>query len=586
MMALGVALALAAGTAGCSLRKRAVATAAPAPVPVSVQVVSEQSVPQTVSADGSITPYVQTSLTPAITGMLAAVLVRPGDAVRTGEVVARLDPSQNVPQENALSQATASVQVAQAALKNAQSLYADRTASHAQVVAASNAVQQANAAVQVAQVNLQKAQLQAGAALGAGANPADGTALQSIVTADQQTVQAAQNSLAVAEQDQTLLGQQLSNDEATFGTITQSQVQSAYSEYQAVLAQYDAWVAKGQAGTNPYTAALGVAQTTDQGVSGAYAAIQKDQLQYNGAVQAVSQAQAQLSAAEAALAGAQKNQADANPQAGSDAASQDALLVTAAQASLNQAQVNAQAAQASLTVAEQVYGDRTAAQVQVAAAQATLGQAQVGEQAAQNALDLQLRNERIVSPVAGTVASVSAQPGEAVLPQVPLMTIESGSPVIATLNVPEAETSAFPTGAAVSVTLPPTGQTFTGKVVDLRPSPNPNTNEYMADVQLATTTPGVLPGMEVQGVVTLPGTRKAIYVPAQSVLPLSDGSDEVFVVQNGIARSRLVDVGTVGATQYQITSGLAAGEVLVVAGQNYLSDGQPVKVAAAAGGHP
>lgn len=576
--ALGVALTLAALTSGCSLRPRAATPAAPSPVPVSVQVVSAQSVARTASAGGTITPYVQTSLSAATAGLLASVLVRPGDTVRVGEVVARLDPSQNVPEQNALGQAQAAVQAAQTGLRNARALYADRTAGHAQVVTASSAVQQADAAVELAQVNLQKAQVQAAAALGAGANPADGAALQAIVTADQQTVQAAQNSLTAAQQSENLLGQQLSNDEATFGTISASQVQSAYSAYQAVLGQYNAWVAKGQSGIDPYTAALGVAQTTYQGVSQAYAAIQKDQLQYNSAVQAVSQAQAQLSAAQAALSLAQKNQADANPQVGSDAARQDALLVTAAQASLNQAQVNATAAQAALSVAQQVYADRTAAQAQVDAAQAALVQAQAGEQAAQGALDLQVRNETIVSPVAGTVAAVSAQPGQAVLPQVPLLTIDSVSPLIATLNVPAAQIGDFPVGAAVSVSLTATGQTLPGTVSDIRPSPDPTTNEYMVDVQVAKAPPAVLPGMEVQGLVTLRGTAQAIYVPAQSVLPLSDGSDEVFVVEHGVARSLLVDVGAVGASTYQITGGLTPGEVLVVAGQNYLSDGQPVKV--------
>ena len=597
-------------------------------VPVSVQIIRMQTIPQTLSFNGTITPYVQTSLSAATSGLLSQVLVRPGQFIHAGEVVAQLDSSQNVPQANALQQATASAstakinyqnsktaqasslaqalaaeKAAQTSYQNAKMLANDRTTSQSQVVTAQNALAEAKAGVQVADANLQKAQLQQNSLLNGGGTGQDLISLETIANEDQQALKTANDSLTVAQQNESLLKNQLAQDQTLYGTITTAQVQQAYQNYQTALSNYNQWQNGAFAGQNPYTTQLNSLSTVYTFDNTGYNTLQATEQQYNMAVQAVNQGQSQVSTANAALAAAQKNLTDANPPTTSNAAAQANSLVSVAQAARSQAEAQYQAAQRSLTMANQMYNDRTQAQTQMNSAYAALNQAMinvnsikaqtqtqinsavaalhqavVNESSAQSALMLQTKDDHIISPIAGKVVTVSAQAGQTVDPQIPILTVASTSPVIATINVPEADIRYVSVGSKISVNLPALVQTLPGQVIDIRPQPDPTTNEYQVDVKILTNNPNILAGMQVQGTMHLSTGAKGIYVPAQSVLILSDGGDEVFLVKKGMAYSQFVQIGNMTATQYAITEGLQPGDVLVTAGQNYLSNGDRVQI--------
>lgn len=69
-----------------------------------------------------------------------------------------------------------------------------------------------------------------------------------------------------------------------------------------------------------------------------------------------------------------------------------------------------------------------------------------------------------------------------------------------------------------------------------------------------------------------------ILIPLEAVIPLEDGK-EVYVVEDGKAVSRRVTLGILTGRSVQITSGLAAGDRLIIGGgQRYVAPGQPVSV--------
>ena len=70
---LGTSLVL----SGCGT-KSSVATTSVQRTPVNVETVSAEAISQTLSFNGTITPYLQTSLSAATQGMLVAVMVRQG----------------------------------------------------------------------------------------------------------------------------------------------------------------------------------------------------------------------------------------------------------------------------------------------------------------------------------------------------------------------------------------------------------------------------------------------------------------------------------------------------------------------------
>lgn len=93
----------------------------------------------------------------------------------------------------------------------------------------------------------------------------------------------------------------------------------------------------------------------------------------------------------------------------------------------------------------------------------------------------------------------------------------------------------------------------------------------------------LLPGMFVRARVPRGAPVEGILVPQQAVVRASDGLPRVWTLDGeGRARQRVVRVGRVKAGQYLVESGLAAGELLVVEGQDRLRAGEPARVLAAA----
>lgn len=68
-----------------------------------------------------------------------------------------------------------------------------------------------------------------------------------------------------------------------------------------------------------------------------------------------------------------------------------------------------------------------------------------------------------------------------------------------------------------------------------------------------------------------------IMVPLASVIPLEDGK-EVYVVVDGKAERRTVEMGFIRGRSVQINRGLQAGDLLIVQGHRLVSPGQPVNV--------
>lgn len=88
---------------------------------------------------------------------------------------------------------------------------------------------------------------------------------------------------------------------------------------------------------------------------------------------------------------------------------------------------------------------------------------------------------------------------------------------------------------------------------------------------------GFKPGMFVKGVIER-GNKTVLTVPNSAVLA-DEGLNYVFVYDDGLAKKRQVDVGTRVREMAEVTSGLQAGQQVIVSGAGFLNDQDPVKVA-------
>lgn len=534
---------------------------------------------------GTVTPYIQTSLAPGASGQLSELNVRVGQMVQTGQVLATLSNATAVPAENSAAQANAALVSAEQAYAAEQALYNDNTSSQQQVISAQNNVSEQKAAVQAAEVNLQKAELQEQGTLGGTATlPQDTTALQQEITSDQSALASAQQELQIAQSNLQLASQTLTTAKQEYGSITESQVEQASQAYQNELSDYQGWQSGGYAGSNPYSNTLTADQTVYNNLNSGYTTLQSDQQQYNQADQSVSQAQSTISSDEAQIANAQKASADdAPPTSSSNTAQQAKANVTAAETSLNQAKVEYAAAVSSLKLAESVADDKTQAKASLVSSENQLQQDKVSVKTAQSSLQVQLQDGQVISPISGVVQSVGAQVGQEIGPSTNLVTIATTNPTQVTVDVPEPDIGKVQKGSSMNVSFPALDETYQGTVLDIEPQLSPSTNEYPVDILISGNHSDLLQGMQAEAQLQNTAEQKEILVPADAVLSLQSGAEEVFVESNNKVHSEIVEVGTMTSTQYQITSGLAVGQKIVVQGQNLLSDGDTVKVVSADG---
>ena len=77
--------------------------------------------------------------------------------------------------------------------------------------------------------------------------------------------------------------------------------------------------------------------------------------------------------------------------------------------------------------------------------------------------------------------------------------------------------------------------------------------------------------------------QDAVIVPVPALLERPDGSSVAYVVEDGKAVQRVVEVGIQQPVSVQVISGIEAGDKVVVTGNENLKDGMAVRLAGAKG---
>lgn len=185
----------------------------------------------------------------------------------------------------------------------------------------------------------------------------------------------------------------------------------------------------------------------------------------------------------------------------------------------------------------------------------------------------------VPSTLSGTVARIYLDRGENVTPQTAVALVVDQSEVIARAEVPEryAARSAAGQGVRVKVEAYP-DRVFTGRVSRVSPVVDPATRSTLIEARLDNPSGKLRSGMF--GELTLiTGSRSGVVAVPKDAL--TDGSGPaVFVVENGKALRREVELGLQGDRFLEIRKGVKPGEKVVVFGLYGLKDGSPVEVLA------
>ncbi|HQU13418.1 MAG TPA: efflux RND transporter periplasmic adaptor subunit [Thermodesulfobacteriota bacterium] len=225
---------------------------------------------------------------------------------------------------------------------------------------------------------------------------------------------------------------------------------------------------------------------------------------------------------------------------------------------------------------------KEAAAARIAAAKAQVAVA--GEDVAH--ATTRLSKAVIRSPFDGTVAERLVSAGDLVgeMQKVVFRLVDNRLLEL-TVNVPSTEMAALRVGQPVRFSTDAfPGREFDGKVAHINPSVSPGDRSVRVIAEVPNVPEVLKGGLFVKGRIATGVRKGVVQVPRTALLSwnVAARKGEVFVVDNNVARRRGVTTGAVQGDRVEIPSGLRSGETVVTRGAFLLSDGDAVKVAAAA----
>lgn len=413
-----------------------------------------------VSAEAVVVPLTQADLPFQVVGRVAEVLVEEGDAVVTGQELARLDTRDL---QQSVRQAEAELQSARAQLAGvmAGARPEEIAAAEAVVAIAQAGVTARELAVSVAEGNLASAQ-------------ASLTNAEAGVLAAELAVRVAQGNvnaaLAAQRSAEAALQKALAGPTALDLQIAEKQIEAARNELWGLQGQRDALGGmRSHGGEAQYEAAQGQVAAGESHV--AIAMLQYENLKAGPRQEDIAVARAQVTEAEAAVqtAVAQRDQAQAEVERAKTMVAQAEAGVAIAAAQLEQARSDVDSARAQVAQAQAQLdllkaGSRPE---EIAVAEAAVARAEAALGAAQNALD----DAVLRAPYAGTVGAIYVDPGEIVSPQMPAMCIGDLTTFrVETEDLSEVGVSLVRAGQPATITVDALeNSTFTGTVARIAP---------------------------------------------------------------------------------------------------------------------
>jgi membrane fusion protein, multidrug efflux system len=181
----------------------------------------------------------------------------------------------------------------------------------------------------------------------------------------------------------------------------------------------------------------------------------------------------------------------------------------------------------------------------------------------------------VLAPFAGVVVSKSVDPGSLALPGAPLFTIEREGAYRLEASVEESRLATIRIGRPVSVTLDSIDHTFDARVSEIVPAVDAATRAYTVKIDLPAL-PALRSGVFGRASFQL-GSRSPLAIPAGAVTARGQ-LQSVVVVDNGVARTRLITVGQRIKDRVEVLSGLTAGENVIFPIPEGLVDGARVEV--------
>jgi len=201
---------------------------------------------------------------------------------------------------------------------------------------------------------------------------------------------------------------------------------------------------------------------------------------------------------------------------------------------------------------------------------------------------LQLSYCDIRSPIAGTVTQRldAVKVGNTVTPvggviestDSSMFVVEDLDTLMLRVNVPERELAKISVGQSAELTFDAVpNRSFLGKISLISPYVNADTATFAVRIHVTDKDSLLRPGMFARVAIVYERRLDALQIPRTALLD-GDGPPKVFVIKDGKAVERAVQLGLSNGAWIEVTQGLKDGEQVVVVGHGAVKPGAAVRV--------
>lgn len=190
-----------------------------------------------------------------------------------------------------------------------------------------------------------------------------------------------------------------------------------------------------------------------------------------------------------------------------------------------------------------------------------------------------LSDTKLYAPFSGYISSKIAEIGQNVSPGMPIVKLVNIGSVKVKISVPEDDIQRIAQHSSMKVVVPGLGnREFEGQVKERGVSADPRSRTYEVKATIQNHDGQLLPGMICQVFTNYMQGSTGVFVPANLVQLDSDNKTFVWVVNGERALKREIIIDGESAQGAKVSFGLVAGDKLIVAGQQKVSNGMKVEI--------
>jgi membrane fusion protein (multidrug efflux system) len=191
---------------------------------------------------------------------------------------------------------------------------------------------------------------------------------------------------------------------------------------------------------------------------------------------------------------------------------------------------------------------------------------------------LQLEYTRVTAPIGGTITSRIVELGSMVTQGTVLFHLADFNPLRARIYIPEKEIRRLKIGQTVLLSIDSEpGRTFPAEVELISSVIDPSSGTFKVTVSVKSSSGLLRPGMFASAKIVVDTHAETLAVPIQAILYEGDNT-YIYVVKEGAAQRIDIETGFTEGSYIELSGPVAAGDLVVVAGQNNLATGSTVEI--------